>query len=107
MRVGENKSKNGPFGSGERDLQPRYKNYRILNEKELVRNYYINCAFMFYPWEWNKKRLTKEEKRRLTRLSKKSVRYARLGLKYYPDSERGKDIISRNLKFLDAFGNSS
>ena len=86
-------------------FNPRYKNYRILNEKELVGNYYINCAFMFYPWEWNKKRLTKEEKRRLTRLSKRSIRYARLGLKYYPDSERGKDIINRNLKFLDAFEN--
>ncbi len=75
----------------------KYKNYQTLNERELVGNYYINCAFMFYPWEWTKKKLMIKEK---IKLSKKSIRYAKLGLKYYPNSKRGKEIINRNLKFL-------
>ncbi len=82
----------------------KYKNYQILNEKELVGNYYINCAFMFYPWEWTKKKLTIKEK---IKLSKKSIRYAKLGLKYYSNSKRGREIINRNLKFLSALGNNN
>ncbi len=75
----------------------RYKKYRKLNEKQTIGNYYVNCAFMFYPG-WNSKRMSKKEK---TRLSKKSIKYAKWGLQYDPKSTRGKEIVKANLEFLD------
>lgn len=72
----------------------RYKKYRILNKRKTVGNYYVNCSFMFYP-NWTKKKINKKEK---IKLSKKSLRYARLGLKYDPKSKRAERMIKLNLK---------
>ncbi len=74
----------------------KYKKYKKLNKKQMVGNYYINCAFMFYP-EWMKK-VSKKEK---IKLAKKSIHYAKLGLKYDTKSKRAKSIIESNLKFLN------
>ena len=77
-------------------FKARYKKYRKLNEIQTIGNYYVNCAFMFYP-EWGR-RVSKKEK---IKLAKKSIRYAKLGLKYDSKSKRAKDIIESNLKFLE------
>lgn len=76
----------------------KYKKYKKLNKKQMVGNYYINCAFMFYPCEWNKKKINEKEK---IKLSKKSIKYAKLGLKYDFKSKRAKSIIHMNERFLE------
>ncbi len=78
-------------------FKARYKIYRKLNEIQTIGNYYVNCAFMFYP-EFGTKKITEKER---MKLSKKSIHYAKLGLRYDSKSKRANEIIELNLKSLE------
>ena len=70
-------------------FNPKYRRYFVLKTfREIIGSYYISCAYTTYPWENRKDKLIE------------SLKYARLGLKYYPNSIRGKRILRKIIKSL-------
>ena len=65
---------------GRKIFDAKYEGYNKLNETQTIGNYYINCASMFYPSISHKKKISKIK---LMQLCKKTIKYAKKGLKYY------------------------
>lgn len=78
----------------------KHKKIRPLNDNQLIGNHYINCASMFYHWNVPLKQKIPLKKQIF--FSKKSIKYAKLGLKYDKNSKRAKTLIKLNQNFLDS-----
>ncbi|MCL5430117.1 MAG: transglutaminase-like domain-containing protein, partial [Candidatus Marsarchaeota archaeon] len=69
--------------------------YKVLNDRQMLGNYYVNCAAMSNPW-WDKTKIKRLSHKRKLQLSRKAIDYAKLGLKYYPGSKRAKYLMEDN-----------
>ncbi|MDD4984045.1 MAG: hypothetical protein PHH82_04395 [Candidatus ainarchaeum sp.] len=76
---------------GRKIFNAKYKGYNRLTKKQTLGNYFINCAHMLYPWKCKSKKLSKKDN--ITQ-RQKAIKFAKLGLKYYPNSKRGKIILT-------------
>jgi len=73
-------------------FNPKYRKYFILKTfKEIIGSYYFNCAYNVLPWEDDTKKLIE------------AYEYCKLGLKYRPNSDRGKLILNKIKRRLKVY----
>ncbi len=87
VKLDVSRSKNSGFN-------PKYRKYiKLETKRHMIGNYYINCAFNVYPWEDRKDKLIE------------SLKYVKLGLRYYLNSIRGERLLKKIEKRLKRLEN--